>query len=173
MREDKRAGPSHIGLVGVACVVALAVVFALSAVTILPDRTEAGDGLKIVRGNVWDDSLTAVPGADVTVNILYASTTDIRATQVTVANETGVYSVTFGMTDWDVGDTIEAIASNAGYQNSNTTTATSSNIEPIQYVNVTLDGYVIPEFGSGTVLAIVGTAGIMLAIASSSARRRG
>ena len=172
MREDTRAVRSHSWFLGVACVIALSVILAMSAITVLPDRTAAGDGLKIVRGNVWDDSWNAVPGADVTVNIMYASTTSIRATQVDVTNETGVYSVTFGMTDWDVGDTIETTASIASYQNSNTTTATSSNIEPIQYVNVTLTGYVIPEFGSGTVLAIVGTTGIMLAIAFSSARRR-
>lgn len=174
MREDTRAVRSHSWFLGVACVVALSVILAMSAITVLPDRTAAGDGLKIVKGKVYDNMFNFVAGADVTVVVKNATNpSNVLATLTDVTNETGWYSVTVDpWSPWFIGDIIEVTAEYETYQNSNSTTITSAQIYPIQYVNVTLEEFAIPEFGYGTVVVVAGTAGIMLAIASSSARRR-
>jgi len=150
----------------------LSVCFALAMFTlVVSDDASAGDGLKIVRGYVWDKVGRAVEDADVTVNIRLASDDTVRSTMTETTDSVGWYSVTFGMSDWDIGDRIETIATYNSVQEDNSTTATSSNIWPIQYLNVTF-AFEIPQFGSTLGLVIAGGAVGMVAVVSLVVLRR-
>lgn len=137
----------------------LMIVFTLTVVAMMiaPAIVSGASGPKQVRGYVWDSAGRDVEGADVTVNI---RDPDIRATLSDTTDATGYYSVTFGPSDWDIGDTIEVIAT---YLSNQETNSTSANSNPFQWVNVTYT-FEIPEFGSivgflvaGSLLGIVAT----------------
>jgi hypothetical protein len=122
----------------------------------------AGNGMaetfpKVVRGFVWDSEGRTVEAADVTINIKDGGSTIATYTETTTS--IGFYSLTVASEDWDVGNTIELIASFGGNQDSNSTIATSA---PIQYVNMTFT-FEIPEFGS--MAGFIVTGGLLGAVA--------
>jgi hypothetical protein len=150
----------------------LSACFALAMFTLVAsDDASAGDGLKIVRGYVWDKVGRTVEGADVTVNIRWASDDTIRSTLTEATNSDGFYSVSFGMSDWDIGDRIQTIATYNSIQDDNSTIATNSNIWPIQFLNVTF-AFEIPQFGSTLGLVIAGGAVGAVAVVSLVVLRR-
>jgi len=150
----------------------LSLCFALAMFTLVgSDDASAGDGLKIVRGYVWDKVGRTVEGADVTVNIRWASDDTVRSTLTEATNSDGQYSLTFGMSDWDIGDRIQTIATYNSAQEDNSTIATSSNVWPIQYLNVTF-AFEIPQFGSTLGLVIAGGAIGAVAVVSLVVLRR-
>jgi hypothetical protein len=128
----------------------LSVALAISILLVSGSGTAAINP-KPVRGYVWDSAGTLVDGADVTVNIKQGVV--IRSTLTDTTDSAGFYSVVFLSGQWDIGDTIEVIASFSGDQTDPNSTAATSAL--VQWVNVTFD-YVIPEFGSTTGLLVTG-----------------
>jgi len=125
------------------------------ALIVVSSNASAASGPKVVRGYVWDSVGRTVEDADVTVNIRYAAGDAVRSTLSDTTDSSGFYSVTFGPSDWDIGDRIEVIATYNAAQESNSTTAIDS---PLQYVNVTYS-FEIPEFGS--MVGFLASAGII------------
>lgn len=141
----------------VAITIALMLVFVFSFSS---DVAYAADGPKQVRGIVWDAVYNELEGADVIVTIRDPS---IRATLSDITDANGYYSVTFGPSDWDIGNTIEV---NATYDSNQETNSTSAIDSPSQWVNVTIAGFVIPEFGDiGMLIAVIGLLTMFMAVA--------
>lgn len=137
----------------------IAITFALVAMFLLSQSVEAATGPKQVRGYVRDVDGRFIDGIPITINIRWASDNTVRATLTDTSDVDGYYSQTFGPSDWDIGDTIEVIATNGGDQESNTTLAT---VLPMQYCNVTFP-YAIPEFGS--IIGFVVAGGLIAVVA--------
>ena len=137
----------------------LAVTVALVAMFLLSQSVEAATGPKQVRGYVRDVDGRFIDEIPITINIRRASDNTVRATLTDTSDVGGYYSQTFGPSDWDIGDTIEVIATNGGDQESNTTLATAL---PMQWCNVTFP-YAIPEFGSIVGFLVAG--GLIAAVA--------
>lgn len=143
-----------------------AVAIALVAMFVMSQSVQAATGPKAVKGYVRDVDGNFINDIPITVNIRRASDNTVRATltdtskyvEVDGEDWNGYYGVTFGPSDWDVGDTIEVIATHSS-QESNSTVAT---IVPFQWVNVTFP-YAIPEFGSIIGFAVAG--GLIAAVA--------
>lgn len=143
----------------VASAFTLTVAIALVAMFLLSQSVEAATGPKQVRGYVRDVDGRFIDEIPITINIRRASDNTVRATLTDTSGVDGYYSQTFGPTDWDIGDTIEVIATNGGDQESNTTLAT---VLPMQWCNVTFP-YAIPEFGSIVGFLVAG--GLIAAVA--------
>jgi hypothetical protein len=143
------------------CVIALAVTAAL-LVSYWPEpatKSEAQSTYpKPVRGYVWDSEGTLISGADVTVNIKQGVV--IRSTLTDTTDSVGLYAVSFLAADWDVGDTIEVIASFSSQQTPPNSTAATSAL--VQWINVTAP-FEIPEFGS--MAGFIVTGGLLGAVA--------
>ena len=139
--------------------VPIGVAIFIASMLLIAGSAEPWVGNKIVRGYVYDSTGTPIENAFVTVQIKDGAT--VKATLTDTTNETGFYSVTFAPGDGVVGDTIFVNATYDMNYNTNSTIATSSQDQPIQFVNVTL-GIVIPEFGSiaSLILIIFGAAAI-------------
>jgi hypothetical protein len=131
------------------------------------DSTTAATGPKNVRGYVWDSGGTDIPGANVTIRMLNG-VTPVKVLYYDATEPDGLYTVTFGPSDWNTGYTIEVTAVFDGITEINSTVASDSNI---QFVNATLE-YTIPEFGGGlgTVFTVASFMAVVIVIAS---RRRG
>ena len=129
-----------------------AVAVMLAAVLVAIPTSNAGLFPKLVQGYVWDAAGTPLVDADVTVNIRRPDTS-IRATYTDSTDSGGVYSVSFGPGEWELGDTIETISTYLGNQESNTTDPITE--EGPQWVNVSY-AFEIPEFGSTVGLMIAG-----------------
>ncbi len=100
-------------------------------------------GPKVLMGHVYQtDGITPAAGAQVTAAILSGFT--IRATQSTTTNSTGFYTVTFGPSDWDIGNLIEVGALLGSVGGLGSAVADSSGV---QTVDVTLST-TIPEFSA-------------------------
>lgn len=138
----------------------MAITFALVAMFLLSQSVEAAIGVKNVRGYVRDIDGNFIEDIPVTINIRRASDNTVRATLTDTTDEIGFFSQTFAPADWDIGDTIEVIATHGGNQESNTTLAIDF---PTQYCNVTFP-YAIPEFGSMIGFAVAG--GLIAAVAA-------
>ena len=151
--ERMRRRPARRRFLGL-CVIALAVTTAL-LVSYWPEPATKSEAQSIfpkpVRGYVWDSADTLIIGADVTVNIKQGEV--IRSTLTDTTDSAGLYAVAFESDQWDVGDTIEVIASYSGSESPPNSTAATSAL--VQWVNVTAD-YEIPEFGSTTGLLVTG-----------------
>jgi hypothetical protein len=127
----------------------------LTAILASSYQTSAGDGVKVVRGWVWDNAGRNVTDASVVVTVWEDDTkTNQRSTDSELTDADGFYSLQFGPSDWYVGDYIEVVCTYEGDQDWNFTYAVSSLVAPFQYVNITYD-FEIPEFGSliGLILA--------------------
>ena len=144
----------------VSTVMIVAVILSIGML-LAPGIVSAASGPKNVRGTVWQNNGSKLVGADVTVNIRWASDDSIRSTLSDTTDGNGFYSVTFAPALWDIGDRIEVISTFSTKQESNSTGAISA---PVQYINVTYT-YEIPVFDSiwgfaiaGGALAVVGVA---------------
>ncbi len=122
--------------------VILLVLALLVIMTIYPasDRSNAGTGPKTIRGYVYDFIGNPLSGASVTV----LDVTSSKSLTYDPTEPDGFYTVTFGFSDWNEGDTIQVTASYSGHPDVNSTTADAG---PFQYVNVTIESVTIPEFG--------------------------
>jgi len=155
------------GLVSVfAVLMPIAIFFAatLAPVNLGSKAVIAATGPLIVDGTIYSSTGTKVPGASVNVSISNGAT--LRSWQTTSSDVNGFYTVTFGNSDWDVGNTITVSAVKGLSSGQNSTTA-------VDTVEMTIDvhfGAVIPEFG-GPALALV-LAGVAVPIVLL-ARRRG
>lgn len=115
------------------------------------DSALAGDGPKIVRGYIYDAVGNPLAGANVTLEVLVGTGPSVRTTmwQDPYSETDGSYSIfvdDFTHT-WQINDVLRVTAKYGGYQDTNSTVATSSSTQPIQFVNVTISDVVIPEFG--------------------------
>ena len=125
-------------------VLSMTLVISIVSMLLLAHSSSAALWPKNVRGTVWDEDGRVVPNTPITINILRQSDNSIRATYTATTNSEGFYSKGVLAADWDVGDTIQVIATH-GSQQSNSSVA---NDNPLQYVNVTFP-FAIPEFGPG------------------------
>lgn len=145
----------------------------ISASLLMP-QAQAGDGPKNVRGYIYDQNGDPIPGANVTVNMRRPDNS-IRSTLYYDASDAdGKYSVTFfdlGGAPWEIGDTIEVIATYGSDSASNTTVATPSADYPIQYVNVTI-AMVIPEFGALGSFSFLAMTLVVMAVFLIARRRK-
>lgn len=144
-----------------AAIVAAALLIALS-LNPASDGSVAGPGPLDVRGTVYDSLGSPVAGANVTVKIIHLSIT-IATLWYDSTESNGLYSVWFGMSDWNVGDTIEVTAK---YGLDQATNSTVANADPVQAVDVHIGSLVIPEFGglllSPLAFASVGSIALIL-----------
>lgn len=137
----------------------MALSVALVAMFLVSYGASAATGPKQVRGYVWDVDGRLVQGISVTINVRWASDDTVRSTLTDTSDENGYFSVSFGPSDWDIGDRIQVIGTHESNQQSNSTTADDL---PFQWCNVTFP-YAIPEFGSVIGFAIAG--GLIAAVA--------
>ena len=125
----------------------LVVVLTLSSMLMVgSDRGKAGVYPVNVRGHVFDLAGNGIQGANVTVDIMVGST--IRTTRYYDATlASGLYTVSFQGSEFDIGNTIRTTATYDVYTNQNSTEVLDPFFYPIQWVDVTLS-MSIPEFGS-------------------------
>jgi len=140
---------------------------AVAAIMIAPAIVSGASGPKQVRGYIWDNTGRDLEGADVTVNIRYPDTS-LRSTLSDTSDANGYYSVTFGPSDWDIGNTIEVIST---YDSNQETNSTSANANPFQWVNITYP-FGIPEFGSTLGILVAGGFLGAVSIAMLSRKKR-
>lgn len=120
----------------------------------LPVSKEASAGIvKIVRGHIYDELGNPLGGANVTVKAIRGGVT--QQTLWYDSSETdGFYTVTFGgMDNLQINDTIEVTASYSGYQSANSAIADDFGL---LFIDVSISGVVIPEFGALSVAAVCG-----------------
>jgi len=121
----------------------------------------AASGPLIVFGTVYDSSGNPVEGADVTVTVI-GSAAPPQSVQSIVG---GFYTVTFDMTDWNIGDTVRVVASFGGESGENQTTAVSVDLE----IDVSLVSAIPELHGSASVMLTIGAMAALVVIFS---RRR-
>lgn len=155
--------------------IVVAVSFVIAGILAFSSQSSAGDGIKSVRGWVWDNMGNNVTGASIVVNIWDPTNTTLRGTMGESTDEDGFYSLQFLFDSWFVGDWIEVICTYSGDQLKDGTTAVSSAGSPAQYVNFTYP-YEIPEFGSviGFIVAggAIGTVALVALFATQKRRVR-
>jgi len=153
---------------GRSCAITLMVV-AIAAIALMPMFSQSASAAtvpKAVRGFIEDSVGNKLDGALVVVNIRAQADYDtIRETGSDTTGSDGYYSVTIAMGNWDVGDTIQVIATYESDQAPPNETAADANA--IQDVWVTF-GYEIPQFGSlwGTMIAVgaIGAVGAVFVV---------
>jgi len=144
----------------------VALFFLIPVLSNISMRSTAAEGPKAVDGTVFDSSLNIVVGASVTVQVYIDSSMIVRSTQSTTTDSLGFYTVTFGNTEWEIGDTIKVTATKGADSGTNSVVADSGFQ---QTLNITF-GSVIPEFGSPLVISLA-MVGIVLTFVIS--RRKG
>ena len=146
---------------------------ALAAIALMPvfsQSVSAATMPKAVRGYITDSAGNPLESALVVVNIRdQADYDNIRATDSYTTSSTGYYSITFAMDDWDIGDTIQVIATWDSNQRDNETTADGVAFQDVWVVFP----FEIPQFGGliGTLVAI-GAVGAVGAVFVVSKRRK-
>jgi hypothetical protein len=160
---SSRAGRARIPAVVIMLATASAIV-AASMFSAIHDASALGP--KGVRGYIFDQLGSPISGANVTVKMIHGVST--IATEWYDASEIdGIYTVVFDpFLGWVVGDTIEVTASYLSHQS---TSSVSADAEPVQYVNVTIAGIVVPEFGA---LSLAMVCGAFVAVFILIGRRR-
>ena len=131
---------------------------AFVAMLVSASFVSAGPGPKTVRGYVKDNMGNPVEGASVLVEIV-APDSHVRTSGTDTSISTGLYSVMFGGSDYEVGDTIRVTST---YHSDSRVGSTIATLAPIQYVNITYP-YEIPQFGSWVGFAVAG--GILAVVA--------
>ena len=141
-------------------VIAAFMIIGLAAVPLIADNASAGPGPLVVYGYVYDSGGTPVEGAGVVVEVLESG-----ATLSDTTDSLGRYDVSFTLSDWDVGDTVETTATFGSLVDSEIAVASFATLQ----IDVTF-AYAIPEFGSffGVVVATV----LMGSVAVISMRRQ-
>jgi hypothetical protein len=142
--------------------VALAFVSALTvlALATVPVNSAADAPNPItVRGTIYDNAGNEIPDIPVTVNMKDGAT--VVTTKLDTSSSLGVYSVLFGVTEWEVGYTIEVTATGPSGQENETA------IAPDDF-QITIDvqfAYEIPEFGFDAGVLVAGGAVGFIAVA--------
>jgi len=108
----------------------------------------AGTTIKVVFGHVNDSLLNPVPGAGVTVTAKIDST--VHKISTTTTDNSGFYTVTFGLSDWFVNDIIQV---DVTYDSLSATNSTVANANSSQTVDVQF-AEAIPEFNSALMVTL-------------------
>lgn len=138
-----------------AVVTVLLAVSILIGVSFLSVSKNASAGIvKNVRGHIYDQIGSPIGGANVTIKAIRGGITQQTLWYDPLSEADGFYTVTFGgMDNLQAGDTIEVTASYSGYSSTNSAIADSG---PLQTIDVTIVGVVIPEFGALSVALVCG-----------------
>jgi hypothetical protein len=159
-----RAGRTRFAAV----VTVLLAVSILIGVSFLSVSKDASAGItKNVRGHIYDQSLNPIGGANVTVKAIRGGIT-MDTLWYDFSEADGFYTVTFGDigNNLEAGDTIEVTARYSGFSSTSSAIADSG---PLQTIDVTISGVVIPEFGA---LSLATVCGAFVAIFILIGRRR-
>jgi hypothetical protein len=150
----------------VVLLVVAAVVAVPVSTAVLPARNVTASLFpKIIDGTVRDLGGIPVPGVNVTVRMYDGAV--LKATQFYDAtNAAGFYTVTFEMSQWDIGYTITVDVKKDAATGSTSTTA---NDEAVQTMDVTL-GTNIPEF-SGYLPVVAAGAVVVIVLAARRPRK--
>ena len=125
-----------------------AMLFAL-AMFMVPASTQAATHTKFVRGYAYDAEYRPIPGADVTVRMLDSENNERSIHNELTSSEPewkGYYNLDFLSSEWEIGDTIQVIATYNSQQSDPNTTVASDAF--FQWVNATAFEFEIPQFGS-------------------------
>jgi hypothetical protein len=147
---SSRAGRARFAAV----VIVLLAITVLIGVSFLSVSKNASAGImKVVRGQIYDQFANPIGGANVTIEAVRGGTT--MDTLWYDSSETdGIYTVTFSiMDDLQEGDTIKVTASFSSYSSTSSAIADSG---PLQTIDVTISGVVIPEFGALSIAIVCG-----------------
>jgi hypothetical protein len=132
---------------GVVVLSAALVVIVVLAMAIVPAATQAATHPKQVRGYVYDQDGSKVPGAQVTVTMKDGETTVSAKTDT--SDSVGYFSCDFAMAEWNIGNRILVTATYNSLQATNSTVLLCDDAF-FQWENITFP-YEIPELGSGYV----------------------
>jgi len=149
--------------------VALAVVSVLTvlALAAVPANSAADAPNPIaVQGTIYDSEDNKIPDIPVTVNMKDGAT--IVTTKSDTTGSLGEYGVLFQVTEWEVGYTIEVIATGPAGQESVTEDAPAA-------IQITIDvqfAYEIPEFGFDAGVLVAGGAVGFIAVAALVWKRK-
>jgi len=140
------------------------IVLALAAVPV----NSAADAPRplAVQGTIYDSEGNKIPDIPVTVNMKDGAT--VVTTKLYTSGSLGQYSVVFLVTEWEVGYTIEVIATGPSGQAIETETASD-------IVLITIDVqflYEIPEFGFDAGVLVAGGAVGLIAVVMLVPRRK-
>ena len=159
---------SDIVKIGTKCAVAsFAIVLALLALALFSttNATAASHATSVV-GTVRDSAGTPAPDVSVTVNMKDGETVISTKSESTDGN--GEYSVLFLAAEWEIGYTIQVIATFHAQQESNSTTAIDA---MIHVVDVKFN-FEIPDFGTEVGLIVAGGAIGLVAVAVIIRKRK-
>jgi hypothetical protein len=133
--------------------VLLAASFLIGASFLSVSRDASAGMIKVVRGHIYDEIGNPLGGANVTIKVI-RGINQVDIDWYDSSESDGLYTVTFGdMDNLLQNDTIEVTASYSGRQSTNSAIADGLNI---QYIDVTIIGVTIPEFGSISVVVVCG-----------------
>jgi len=138
-----------------AVVIVLATALVIVAASMLSASDDASAaGLKGARGYIYDEFGNPISGANVTVRMIHMGST-LATVWYDASEDDGIYTVWFDpFLGWTAGDTIEVTASYSGHQSTNSTLAIDG--VPLQYVDVSITGVFVPEFGALSVAMVCG-----------------
>ena len=158
---------SSVVKIGMKCAIASStIVLALLALALLSTtNATAASHPTTVAGTIRDSADTPCPDVSVTVNMKDGET--VMSTKSETTNEQGEYSVLFLAAEWEIGYTIQVIATWSSQQESNSTTAIDSFTHVVD-VKFTFE---IPDFGTEVGLIVAGGA-IGLVAAAVILRKR-
>jgi hypothetical protein len=144
----------------------LSIPIAMIAVFILSSSLVSAVGTKTIVGTVYDESGNPLAGATVTVTMKSGETVHgVHSDDPTLSD--GYYLITFGETEWAVGDDIVVVAVKAGNGGEATSNSVADDFD-FQIVDVSFQT-AIPQF-SGLVGAFA-AAGLVGAIAVVAVRK--
>ena len=159
---------SYVVKTGTRCATAsVTIVLALLALTLLTTtNATAASHPTTVSGTVRDSEGTPAPDVSVTVNMKNGETVVSTKSETTDGN--GEYSVIFLAAEWEIGYTIQVIATFHAQQESNSTTA----IDSFTHVVDVKFNFVIPDFGTEVGLIVAGGAIGLVAVAVILRKRK-
>lgn len=142
--------------------------FAVVGLFISSGNVSAGIGPKVVSGYIYDSEGNPVNGANVVVNIIHNSV--VTATKSYTTGSSGYYMVSFAPAEWQVGDTLEVLATKGSDQGDNSKVITGEGGESIDVHFETA----IPQFGSlvGVLLAAGLMGGVAIVFLRSGRNRK-
>jgi hypothetical protein len=144
----------------------LAASFLIGASSFSVSKDASAGMIKVVRGHIYDEIGNPLGGANVTIKVIRGGITQ-QTLWYDSTEADGLYTVTFGFTDsLQENDTLEVTASYSGYQSTNSALADGLNM---QYIDVSISGVEIPEFGA---LSIAMMCGVFVAVFILVGRRR-
>ncbi len=155
-------------LVGIATLLVACALIA--SVNLGSDKASAWTGPLNVRGYVWDEYWNPVADANVTVESFNGATL-VYTLYCDATEPDGFYNVTFDPAFAEIGYTIKVTAVYDTYSDVNDTTLVE--LVPYIFLNVSLEGYAIPEFSDGVTLGLTVAGLAAMVVLLGSRRRRG